>query len=149
VVAIANQPDTLAVPHVGYKGVVRGKALFELQGCENSVIDLAAQGLLGLSHFGGEQCLIRLADDEYVDVACRIGFIFGEGPIDPGRLDTGDASQCLAQSRLDAHRSPEQRKHLAEVWVFAIHTVIKLASLDLWTKKALVRQSLELAAKVG
>jgi hypothetical protein len=57
---------------------VRGKAFFELPGSENSVIDLAAQGLLGLSHFGGEQRLIGLADDEHVNVARRIRFIFGE-----------------------------------------------------------------------
>jgi hypothetical protein len=75
---MANQLDALSVPNVSDECVARSQPPFELLESENSVVDLAAERLLGLADFRRQAHLIRLAHDQQVNIAGGVGFIPGE-----------------------------------------------------------------------
>ncbi|MGA3334591.1 MAG: hypothetical protein ABSC62_10565 [Terracidiphilus sp.] len=146
---MANQLDALSVPDVGDECVAPGKPPIELRGRKNSVVDFAAEGLFGLANFGRELPLVGLSEDQNVNVAGGIGFILGEGAVNPGGFDAGYCLERVPQSRLDADGALQKGEDRLEIGISGIDAVIALAALGLRAQEPLALEAGEFAGDVG
>lgn len=148
-VAMANQLNALSVPDVGDECVAFGKPPIEFLGSEDSVVDFAAEGLFGFADFGGELPLIGPPEDQNVNVAGSIGFLFRKRPVNPRRLDAGNCLKRVPQSWLDADRALEKGKDELEVRIGGIDAVVALAAFGFRAQETLLLKPGEFAGCVG
>jgi hypothetical protein len=148
-IVVIDQRNALAGPDASDEGVGFAEAVFESLIGEDRVIDLAAEGLLGLAELEGQFGLVGFADVEQVDVAGGVGFIFGEGAEEPGLLNAGDGLEGVAQFRLDSDGALEQGEDGLEVGVVAIDGVVELAALGFSAEQSFAGQAGELAGEIG
>jgi hypothetical protein len=148
-IVVIDQCNGLAGPDASDEGVGFAEAVFEFLIGEDRVIDLAAEGLLGLAELEGQFGLVGFADVEQVDVAGGVGFIFGEGAEEPGLLNAGDGLEGVAQFRLDSDGALEQGEDGLEVGVVAIDGVVELAALGFSAEQSFAGQAGELAGEIG
>lgn len=144
-----RQFNALAVPDVGDEGVGFAEAALQFLRCEDCVVDFAAEGFLGLAELDCKLGLVGFADDEEIDVAGGVGFIFGEGAEEPCLLNAGDGLEGVAQFRLGADGALEQGEDGLEVGIAAIDGVVELAALGFSAEQAFAGQAGELAGEVG
>jgi hypothetical protein len=146
---MANQLNALSVPDVGDECVAPGEPPSHFLGSKHSVVDFAAEGLLGLANFGGEPPLVRTAEDQNVNVACGIGFVFRKRSVDPRGFNTCNCLERMPQSRLDADRALQKGKDGLEVGIAGIDAVVALPALGFRAQEAVALKAGELAGDVG
>ncbi|MGD1107361.1 MAG: hypothetical protein ABR865_09965 [Terracidiphilus sp.] len=146
---MANQLDALPIPDVGDECVAPGKPPIELRGRKDSVVDFAPEGLFGLADFGRELPLIGPAEDQNVNVACGIGFVFRKRSVDPRGFNAGNCLERMPQGRLDADRALQQGENRLEVRIGGIDTVVALAAFGLRAQEPLALKAGEIAGDVG
>ena len=148
-VAVRDQLYTFSVPDVGDEGVGFAEAALEFLRGKDGRVDFAAEGFLGPAELDCKLGLVGFADEEEVDVAGGVGFIFCKRPEEPRLPYAGDGLQGVAQFRLNADGALEQGEDGLEVGVVAIDAVVELAALGFSAEQAFARQAGELAGDVG
>jgi hypothetical protein len=147
--AVIRQLNPFPIPNVGEKCFARGEPPLEFTWSENSVADLAAQGLLSLAHFGRKPGQVGPAHDEQVDIAGGVGLVLGNRSVKPGGLDAANFGKSAAQCGLDAYRALQHAKDGLQIGVIAIEGVVKLPALAVCVQKALALKAREFAGEIG
>ncbi|MGD0521412.1 MAG: hypothetical protein ABSA48_09170, partial [Terracidiphilus sp.] len=121
---MSNQFDSFAVPDVSNECVAGAEFSLKLLWPKNSVVYLPVKNLLCPPNLRGKLYLIRFAYDEKIDVAGAISFVFRNGTVDGGRLNSVDRPEGPFQCRRDSNRSLKKREERLQVWVCGIDAVI-------------------------
>ena len=131
------------------KGSPFFKPLFQLFGRQDSVVDLAPECALGLTHLNCELSLVRLAHKQQIDIAGGIGFILSERPIEPCGPDSMDGAQGALQRGHDADGALQQREERLQQRRTGIDAVVKLAAFRLRPQQAFLLQPRQLSRQIG